>query len=69
MDNVKKDKINPGCRVELSEFGKRMQTNRSHGTVVSYRPFRESKTDGEVIVQWDNKKKPEGMHISQIKKI
>lgn len=68
MSGIKKETTDPGCRVELSDFGKRMQSQRGQGVVVSYRSFLGSKTDGEVMVQWDDKKKPSGMHISQIKK-
>lgn len=60
----------PGCRVRLSEHGRLMQGNYKHeGTVVDYFPWMGKITDGLVTVKWDDRKKPQDMHISQVEAI
>ena len=57
-----------GCRVELSEWGCEAQgRKKGAGTIIdTYRDERFPK-QGTVVVKWDRFKKPEEMHVSQVK--
>lgn len=56
-----------GSIVELSDWGKEMQGNKKRiGKVVDFLEGY-SKESGSVCVKWEKIKKPEWMHISQVK--
>lgn len=61
-----------GCRVKLSAHGLEMQGKRKkdfRGKVVDY--FNPSGYAGQglVTVKWDQRKKPDGMHESQVEPV
>jgi hypothetical protein len=68
QENQSADVSTIGCRVKLSAWGLQAQGTRlkkRRGKIIDYIPWIYP-NQGSVIVLWDGKKKPDGMHESQV---
>lgn len=71
IQSVKNYPTQAGCRVKLSEWGRKMQNPHNKiGTIIDYLPwYVNPETDGTVTVKWDGIKKPVDMHVSQVESV
>lgn len=61
-----------GCKVKLSVFGLEMQGKNKaklRGVVIAWNQWMNYPNDGTVTIKWDQKSKPEDMHISHVEEI